>query len=66
MVKDPYVFPLQMPEGYGWNEGITLRDYLAAKAMEAYLSQSFPMEVIPVWSYEIADKMLKERSKNNG
>ncbi|SLM63542.1 hypothetical protein DAQ1742_02669 [Dickeya aquatica] len=47
--------------------GMTLRDYFAAKAMQAWLSQIAPEEMEDMmnrWadnSYEMADAMLKAR-----
>ena len=43
-------------------EGMTLRDYFAAKAMEALL-HNWKEEVIPQMAYKIADEMLAEREK---
>ena len=49
-------------------EGMTLRDYFAAKAMEGMLSKNYN-EVFrapknyAIWAYEYADEMLKEREK---
>ena len=47
------------------NLGITLRDYFAAKAMQAYLSSprgaSLPNEVIAREAYKTADAMMKAR-----
>lgn len=49
--------------------GMTLRDYFAAKAMQAWLSQIAPDEMedmIHRWaenSYEMADAMLKAREE---
>ncbi|MFP1891045.1 hypothetical protein ACLEEJ_00415 [Lonsdalea quercina] len=50
-------------------DGMTLRDYFAAKAMQAWLTQIDPEEMedmIERWaenSYELADCMLKVRKK---
>jgi hypothetical protein len=52
-------------------EGMTLRDYFAAKAMQAYIN-AYPggspdHRDAPIWvpslAYEMADAMLKERSE---
>lgn len=44
-------------------EGMTLRDYFAAKAMQCFLSQPLSdgadIEIIATDSYEMADEMLK-------
>ena len=47
-------------------DGMTLRDYFAAKAMQAHLNGSYGAHKIGVaeWAYAMADAMLKER--NNG
>ena len=42
--------------------GMTLRDYFAAKAMEALL-HNWKEEVIPQMAYKMADAMLAEREK---
>ena len=67
-------FPKQglsgLPNGdviYG-REGMTLRDYFAAKAMQGLLSAHFcsdeyTSEVIAATAYQMADAMLTERSK---
>jgi hypothetical protein len=45
--------------------GMTLRDYLAAKAMQAYLSSaggaSAPNDMVAREAYKTADEMLKAR-----
>ncbi|WP_336062230.1 hypothetical protein [Serratia sp. 201] len=69
-------FPRQQWEYDGHNNvlqyqecGMTLRDYFAAKAMQAWLSQIPPDEMedmIHRWSensYEMADAMLKARNR---
>lgn len=62
-------FPRQQWEYDGQNnvlqyqeEGMTLRDYFAAKAMQGMLSAHVPSGDIPAWSYEIADAMLDARA----
>ena len=44
-------------------EGMTLRDYFAAKAMQGMMHDvSQPVgEVIAEWAYQVADAMLKAR-----
>jgi hypothetical protein len=46
-------------------EGMTLRDYFAAKAMEAYIIKygGSDAEYFSQEAYKISDYMLKERSK---
>lgn len=45
------------------SNGMTLRDYLAAKAMQGMLANGIPSGEIPVYAYEIADAMLAARSQ---
>ena len=49
------------------NLGMTLRDYFAAKAMQALIEKydESPVE-ISLEAYEFADAMLKQREDNNG
>lgn len=62
-------FPRFVPDGH-YNgsidaEGMTLRDYFAAKAMQSFLYQpeweAMPVEHVAAWAYEQADAMLKAR-----
>lgn len=84
---NPQAFPVQTHEQDGQgnyinyqNDGMTLRDYFAAKAMQSQISNQKHMRnynneadgedsVIVGWvaesSYEIADAMLAERSKSD-
>lgn len=41
--------------------GMSLRDYFAAKAMQAMISAHEPQGAIPGWAYEMADEMLRAR-----
>jgi len=47
------------------HSGMTLRDYFAAKALQAMVSQptweTCPVEKVSCWAYEYADAMLKAR-----
>ena len=43
--------------------GMTLRDYFAAKALPEFMTDEVHYEDMAKWSYELADAMLKERSK---
>jgi hypothetical protein len=55
----------QLVNGWG-SEGMTLRDYFAAKAMQGALANPEVKETAGArseWAYEIADAMLKERAK---
>lgn len=42
-------------------EGMTLRDYFAAKAMQGLMDAAMPMPEIAWAAYEMADAMLKAR-----
>lgn len=44
-------------------QGMTLRDYFAAKAMQGMMTKNGQpnTDYIAVWSYEMADAMLQER-----
>jgi len=47
-------------------DGMDLRDYFAAKAMQGFLiarDDSFPNQTVARWSYEIADEMMKAREQ---
>jgi hypothetical protein len=52
-------------EGFnGWGkpfEGMTLRDYFAAKAMQGLMDAAMPMPEIAKAAYDMADDMLKAR-----
>ena len=54
-------------EGFnGWGkpqEGMTLRDYFAAKAMQGLMDAAMPMPEIAQAAYQMADDMLKERNQ---
>jgi hypothetical protein len=58
-------FPVMLPEAKIVYTGMTLRDYFAAKAMQALLPKATwaEWEVIPKDAYAMADIMLKERLK---
>jgi hypothetical protein len=43
--------------------GMTLRDYLAAAALQGLIARGVNPESIPQQAYEYADKMLKERDE---
>lgn len=44
--------------------GMSLRDYFAASALTGYVSHGAGMTNAVAWSYETADKMLKQRELN--
>ena len=65
MNKETYkpAFPVYSPDGGVW-EGMTLRDYFAAKAMEGDLTEGRHEDQF-AWcakrAYKMADEMLKAR-----
>ena len=55
------------PMANGYNEGMTLRDYFAAKVLQAFESRK-DLDVVPIIdiakrSYAIADAMMKARTE---
>jgi hypothetical protein len=58
-------FPAQALGGLGYTTGMSLRDYFAAKAMQAIVSRGIveevPLEVYASNAYKMADAMLKAR-----
>jgi len=59
-------FPSPRWEGWGSpQEGMTLRDYFAAKAMQACIEKGAPLVFnnIANKAYEMADAMLKAREQ---
>ena len=58
-MNNPLAFPAQF-----WDEratGMTLRDYFAAKAMQALIDNDGLFSEIPAQAYELADAMMKAR-----
>ena len=53
------------PDGLLNQDGMTLRDYFAAKAMQGLLSSDVnaPLEVFAKQSYKVADAMLVAREE---
>jgi hypothetical protein len=49
------------PAGIQHNDGMTLRDYFAGKAIEALIVRGWGLENASGKAYEIADAMLKAR-----
>jgi hypothetical protein len=47
----------------GQHQGMTLRDYFAAKAMHGLMDAAMPMPEIAGAAYEMADAMLKARTE---
>ena len=70
-ITNPPAFPTENEHQSGnqlWHyEGMSLRDYFAAKAMHASMTSDPANEVDAEsharWAYEVADAMLKARSK---
>ena len=59
-----YAFPSDADPFRHSDKGITVRDYFAAKAMQAFItSQPEVMDIVLIAkaSYNVADTMLKER-----
>ncbi|MGX5862658.1 hypothetical protein ACWKSU_09190 [Enterobacter cloacae] len=59
-----FAFPMEATDATAWkdcNQGMTLRDYFAAKAMQAMITAHEPQGAIPGWAYEMADEMLRVR-----
>ena len=60
-------FPTESEQQTGVNtwryEGMTLRDYFAAKAMLGLMDAAMPMDEIAPIAYEMAGAMLKARAK---
>ena len=50
-----------------YSDGVTLRDYFAAKAMQAIVSRGIvnevPLEIYAANAYKMADAMLKARGE---
>ena len=44
-----------------WGNGMTLRDYFAAKAMQNYICDDYTPDARAKAAYEMADAMLKAR-----
>jgi hypothetical protein len=63
-MKNMPAFPLENPP---YHEGMTLRDYFAAKAMQAIafeiLKVTMDADLLASKSYVIADAMMKARDK---
>jgi hypothetical protein len=54
-------FPVPGLHRGDYNNGMTLRDYFAAKAMQGLMDAAMPMPEIAGAAYEMADAMLKAR-----
>lgn len=66
-IKNPKAFPCVYPDGASLNEGMSLRDYFAAKALNGIYAANHERATKDgsgEWvekAYEIADAMLKQR-----
>ena len=60
-MNDKPAFPQYQPHPDPFSHGMTLRDYFAAKAMQALIDNDFLFSEIPTLAYEIADVMMKVR-----
>jgi hypothetical protein len=64
-MKNEQAFPV----GYNGHQGMTLRDYFAAQAMQVLIAKTisadfdFNTEDVAMGSYHMADAMLKERNE---
>lgn len=59
-MNNEQAFPTQLHGG----DGMTLRDYFAAKAMQGIVSDpdlTMGMEKVAEWAYQQADAMMKAR-----
>ena len=60
-------FPTEHTDASGLYDGMTLRDYFAAKAMQGMIASygylRSEVDVIAESAYDCADAMLKERAK---
>jgi len=61
-MNDKPAFPQYQPHPDPFSHGMTLRDYFAAKAMQALIDNDNLFFEIPTRAYEIADAMMAARS----
>ena len=62
-MNNTLAFPIviDLGDGMQYQKGMTLRDYFAAKAMQALIDNDGLFSEIPTQAYAIADAMLKAR-----
>ena len=60
--KNTQAFPIQDAYSVSTKQGMTLRDYFAAKAMQALVEKSY-FDTTARLAYEIADAMMKAREQ---
>jgi hypothetical protein len=56
-------FPRSATDHCHSQEGMTLRDYFAGKAIEALIVRGWGLEAASGKAYEIADEMIKAKNK---
>lgn len=59
-----FAFPMEATDATAWkdcNQGMTLRDYFVAKALQAIADPCHSPELFANRAYEIADAMLRAR-----
>jgi hypothetical protein len=61
-MKNPSAFPISGSQ-YSHTYGMTLRDYFAAKAMQALIDNDGLFSEIPAQAYALADAMLRAREE---
>jgi hypothetical protein len=65
MMKDIPAFPTENAYMVSTQQGMTLRDYFAAKAMQGMLSENsgirYPTDELVDFAYKVADAMMKAR-----
>jgi hypothetical protein len=59
-MNNPPAFPIHWENHH---QGMSLRDYMAAKAMQALIDNDGLFSEIPTQAYAIADAMMKEREE---
>lgn len=67
MANKESAFPYDSVHSRLHERGMTLRDYFAARAMQAMVTSGFPRDEpdnIAKFSYRYADSMMKERAKD--
>jgi len=63
MSETPTAFPLHPEHWQEENQGMTLRDYFAAKAMQALIDKEVFFDDVAESAYKVADHMLKAREQ---
>ncbi len=62
-MKNQPAFPCEYEGHLPQRNGMTLRDYFAAKAMQALIDNDGLFSEIPTQAYALADAMLKVRGE---